>query len=561
MKTALLIVGVFCCSPLLLGANAQYTPQIRFQRQRADGLTWEETLKKYGIKSGSVDEQPNGVINRVQYRFLSGAAGVSVERQPVATEDPQKETLAKPTPIAGAPWIRETVSTTAGEKPLAWGDFDNDGSDELLIGWPLHMVKRDPAGHWVQVKMQLRLSQASKLVVADLNHDGLADIIVLHGAKTQVFLNDSVLPWVRHVIASGFRNQTALAGNFGGNGKLAVISGDIENDKKLFLFTSPEWKPTLLISGIRVIQSVALDVNGDGNLDFIGAQYHPGLVFWLEHPNDPSQPWKYHVIDDSKTGGIDGVHGLALADIDGDGRIDLVAASGWPTGQFPDSIVWFRVPRDPSQPGPWERFVIADRDAPGFNHYPSVGDVNGDGKVDVVSAAKSGPDGNWFAWWEHPAGDPAKPWKKHLIAAEQPGATNILIADLNGDGKADIVGGRGHGRGLVWFEAPDWTPHELDDTLVGAHALGVGDIDGNRTLDIVACAKDSGILEWFQNDGKGHFTRRRIFEDQSAYELRLVDMNGDGALDILVAGQESANVVWYENRLGGRKKRKPAARH
>jgi FG-GAP-like repeat len=181
--------------------------------------------------------------------------------------------------------------------------------------------------------------------------------------------------------------------------------------------------------------------------------------------------------------------------------------------------------------------------------------VNGDGKIDVVSEAKSGPQGNWFAWWEHPAVNPTEPWKKHLIAADQPGATNILVADLNGDGKPDFVASRGHGKGVVWFEAPNWKPHELDTTLVGTHGLAVGDIDGDGSLDVVTCAKDSGVLAWFQNDGKGHFTEHRIYEDQSTYEVRLVDMNGDGALDILVAGQESGNVVWYENRL--RKGRAP----
>jgi hypothetical protein len=63
------------------------------------------------------------------------------------------------------------------------------------------------------------------------------------------------------------------------------------------------------------------------------------------------------------------------------------------------------------------------------------------------------------------------------------------------------------------------------------------------------CAKDSGILAWFENLGGGRFAEHRIHEDQSAYEGRIVDMNGDGAPDILVAGQESQNVVWYENRM------------
>jgi hypothetical protein len=48
------------------------------------------------------------------------------------------------------------------------------------------------------------------------------------------------------------------------------------------------------------------------------------------------------------------------------------------------------------------------------------------------------------------------------------------------------------------------------------------------------CAKDSGILAWFENLGGGRFAEHRIHEDQSAYEGRIVDMNGDGAPDILV---------------------------
>jgi hypothetical protein len=552
MRTVLLIFSMFLSNAIGFAADISPATLLHFKRQPSDGLTFEQTLQKYGLQRGQVEQEASGVVNRVQYRFTSGSDGIKVERQPVLDQDPQKETLPKPKPVMGAAWIGESIPARPGEKALAWGDFDGDGSDELLIGWPLRILKRDAQAKWVDVNLQLRLNRAERLIVADLDRDGLADIVALDGQHTKVFLNDSFRPWVRHVIDSGFKNQTALAAGFGGTVKMDVISGDIENDRKVFLFRAPAWKPTLLISGIRVIQSVALDVNGDGKIDFVGAQYHPGLVFWLENPGDPSLPWKYHVIDDFKAGGIDGVHGLALTDMDGDGRLDLVAASGWPTGNFPDSIVWFRVPRDTSKPGPWERFVIADRDAPGFNHYPSVGDVNGDGRTDVLSAAKSGPDGNWFAWWEHPSGNLTQPWKKHLIAANQPGATNILVADLNRDGRPDILGGRGHGKGLVWFEAPDWTSHEIDTALVGTHALAVGDLDRDGVVDVVTCAKDSGILAWFKNDGAGHFTEHRIYEDQSAYEIRLVDMNGDGALDILVAGQESGNVVWYENRLNAR---------
>jgi hypothetical protein len=185
----------------------------------------------------------------------------------------------------------------------------------------------------------------------------------------------------------------------------------------------------------------------------------------------------------------------------------------------------------------------------------ALGDVNGDGRPDLASAAKDSPGGNWFAWWEQ-GSDPRKPWKKHLIATDQFGATNILMADLNGDGKVDFVASRGHGAGVTWYEAPNWTPHDIDTGLKGPHSLAVADLNGDGTLDVVTVAKDSRVAAWFENDGQGHFKEHRISNNQSAYDIRLVDMDGDGDLDLLVAGFESNNVVWYENPSKARKGQK-----
>ena len=131
------------------------------------------------------------------------------------------------------------------------------------------------------------LKRSANIRIADSNQDGLADIVAADESGVTVFWNETALPWVRHVIAQGFRNQSAAAGDFSGAGHMDVISGDIENDRKITLFRAPDWKPTLLRSGIRVIQSAALDVDGDGQVDYIGAQYRPGLIFWLEHPKNP----------------------------------------------------------------------------------------------------------------------------------------------------------------------------------------------------------------------------------------------------------------------------------
>ena len=187
-------------------------------------------------------------------------------------------------------------------------------------------------------------------------------------------------------------------------------------------------------------------------------------------------------------------------------------------------------------------------DAPGGNHYFGFGDVDDDGRPDVFVGAKGEPfpNGNWFAWWKNPK-VPTQAWKKQLIAENEIGATNIAAADVNSDGVIDFLASRGHGRGIVWFEGPDWKKHEIDSTLDGPHCLQVLDLDGDGDIDAATCARLDKLAVWYENDGSGKFTAHVIGKNQAAYDIRALDMDGDGDLDFLIAGQLSGNVVWYEN--------------
>jgi hypothetical protein len=354
--------------------------------------------------------------------------------------------------------------------------------------------------------------------------------------------------WKKHTVATGFHNNTAVAGDFTGDGKVDVITSGAA---KVSLFVAPDWKEVIVFSlpkGKFLIHSEVLDVDGDGDLDYIGTRYKPGWIFWLEQPANPlTEPWVYHLVDDK----INGIHGVLVGDVDGDGKGDLLANSAQAKDtDYPESLVWYKVPKKPRSAKRWHRHVFADKDAPGLTHYLGMGDVNGDGRADGASGAKGAPApagvGDWFAWWEAPK-DPTKPWTKHLIADKQLGATNIFPADINGDGKVDFLASRGHGKGVVWFEAPHWKPHEIHATLAGPHCLQVVDMDGDGDIDAATCAKDDKLAVWFENDGKGQFTTHIVGRQQSAYDIRAVDMDGDGDLDLLIAGRDTLNVVWYEN--------------
>ncbi len=290
------------------------------------------------------------------------------------------------------------------------------------------------------------------------------------------------------------------------------------------------------------------DLDNDGDLDFVGSN---NTVFWLECPEDPFDggEWTYRTVDDE----ILGTHCLITGDVNQDGKIDLVANSYQiaERTQIPESILWYETPGSRAADAEWKRHTFADRDAPGGSHYMGIGDVDGDGRPDIAAGAKGGPGfdgGEWFALWTQPT-DPTVPWKKQVLAEGQPGASNIHIGDLNGDGVADLLASRGHGVGLIWFKGPDFELIEIDPKIVGPHSLILEDLDGDGDLDAATCGHyETGVVAWYENDGRANFTKHVIDVNQGSYDMRAEDMDGDGDLDFIIAGHWSGNVVWYERK-------------
>ena len=366
--------------------------------------------------------------------------------------------------------------------------------------------------------------------------------------------------WKKHVIQppNGARSlvNTVVATDFDRDGAVDVMASF---DGKVILYRGPQWKQSTVLPAMpadktgRVakrgcIHSTLMDVDGDGDLDYVGSNR---MLFWLECPENPFQEhWVCRTISLE----LNGAHCVITGDVDRDGRLDLIANSWRDVGasSVPNSITWLPVPTQPRSSQFWRPFVFANADAPGANHYMGFGDANKDGRPDIACGAKGGPKipgGEWFAWWEQPL-DPKAAWTKHILSTNDPGASNILPLDLNADGHTDYLASRGHGQGVLWFRGPNFTKIEIDKTLDTPHSLAAADIDSDGDIDFASCSAElGGMAAWYENDGQAHFTRHVVDRQQSSYDLRILDVDQDTDLDLLIAGHHSHNVVWYENPL------------
>ncbi|MBT5901262.1 MAG: VCBS repeat-containing protein [Opitutaceae bacterium] len=344
------------------------------------------------------------------------------------------------------------------------------------------------------------------------------------------------------------RNMTAVAADFDQDGSMDVISS---YGGKVSLFSGPGQTETVLyeLSAPRsaAIHSATFDIDGDGDMDWAGAE-SKGPAVWLENPGNTTGEWTARIIDSD----LGGIHCFLTADVDRDGQTDLIINHFRPDGVLANSIAWFSRPNDVKSAERWDRHIFANGDARGGSHYFGFGDLDGDGWGEIAVGAKGKPfeDGNWFAYWKNPGAEGvAGPWQKVLLAENQPGATNILPGDVNGDGITDLLASRGHGLGVFWFEGPDWVMREIDPEMASPHSLVLIDLDEDGDLDAASCGFESKRLSIYLNDGEGTFARQDLDLAQESYDLRAVDMDGDGDLDLLNAGRATGNVAWYENPL------------
>jgi len=309
----------------------------------------------------------------------------------------------------------------------------------------------------------------------------------------------------------------------------------------------------------------AYDFTCDGWPDVINALFTRSTVLYV-NPKGESRRWDTFTVSDALSSEI-----ALLEDIDADGKMEylfkdsnnqIVAASpdtANPTG------TWTKKPL--TEGGPWT------------NHGMGVGDVNGDGRVDLL---------NGSGWWEQPARGTQGTWMYHPAAfgrwsRSSPGGAEMAVYDINGDGLNDVVTSlQAHGWGLSWFEqkrAADKTISFVEHPIMGdfstknagnvtfsqLHGSRFADIDGDGIPDFITGKRFWSHLDtWIDPDPHGapvlyvyRTVRNRkapggaefvpeLVHNRSGIgsQAAIVDLDQDGALEIVTSTKRGTFIFW-----------------
>lgn len=234
----------------------------------------------------------------------------------------------------------------------------------------------------------------------------------------------------------------------------------------------------------------------------------------------PLETWKWHRISEEKAPNQFG-HGLGVGDVNGDGKLDILTAAGW-----------FEQPAESPEDRPWTFHKAAFTNAYGGAEMHAY-DVDGDGDNDVITSLAAHDFG--LAWYEQVRENGETSWKMHLIVGAQPADNrygvvfsephSVALADMDGDGLKDIVTGKtfySHHK-----QSPMWD--------AGAVVYWFKLVRNNAQLGAVYRPSGKPNVDWipYKIDGEAGIGR----------QVSIADVNGDKLPDVVVGGMVGSHVL------------------
>jgi len=251
---------------------------------------------------------------------------------------------------------------------------------------------------------------------------------------------------------------------------------------------------------------------------------------WYE--NDGNENFIPHTI----TTGADATESVYAIDVDGDGDIDVLSASGGD-----NKIAWYE---NDGNENFNPHIITTDADEPRSVYAI---DVDGDGDIDVLSASFFDDK---IAWYKNDGNENFTP---DTITTSTDGAISVYAVDVDGDGDMDVLSASANDAKIAWYENDgneNFTPHTIATDALDARSVYAIDVDGDGDIDVLSASVFDDKIAWYENDGNENFTPHTITTStDGAISVYAVDVDGDGDMDVLSASANDHKIAWYENLM------------